>query len=126
MESDYSFNQLVYALVRAIPYGKVLNYGRVAELLDVPQGARAVGWAMSALRYGPQGVPWWRVINAQGRVSIKGSPEGAIEQRARLEAEGIVFDEHDRLDMAQYLWDPHPVEVAQIVEQARAKLRNAD
>ena len=126
MDTDPSFNQLIYALVRAIPYGKVLNYGRVSDLLGVPQGARAVGWAMSALRYGDQGVPWWRVINAQGRVSIKGSPAGAIEQRARLEAEGIVFDEYDRLDMAQHLWDPHPLEIAPIIEQARANLRKTD
>ena len=88
METSPSFNQLVYALVRHIPPGKVLNYGRVAYLLGVPRGARAVGWALSLLKHGDQGVPWHRVVNAHGRVSIKGSPEGAAEQRARLEAGG--------------------------------------
>jgi methylated-DNA-protein-cysteine methyltransferase-like protein len=116
-----SFNELVYALVRHIPPGKVLSYGRVAQLLGVPQGARAVGWALSALKHGDQGVPWHRVVNAKGRVSIKGSPEGAAEQRARLEAEGIVFNEHGYLDMQRHLWTPTPPEVERIVRSARDK-----
>jgi methylated-DNA-protein-cysteine methyltransferase-like protein len=121
MNSSVSFNQLVYALVRQIPPGKVLNYGRVAQLLGVPHGARAVGWAMSALKHGDQGVPWHRVVNAKGRVSIKGSPDGAAEQRARLEAEGIVFDERGYLDMDYHLWRPAPPEVEAIIRQARAE-----
>ncbi len=122
MNSSVSFNQLVYALVRHIPPGKVLSYGRVAKLLGVPQGARAVGWAMSALKSGDQGVPWHRVLNAKGRVSIKGSPEGAAEQRARLEAEGIIFDEFGYLDMNKYLWLPTPPEVEAIVRQTRGDI----
>ena len=123
METSPSFNQLVYALVRHIPPGKVLNYGRVAYLLGVPRGARAVGWALSLLKHGDQGVPWHRVVNAHGRVSIKGSPEGAAEQRARLEAEGIAFDEHGYLDMEGHLWDPAPDEVERILREARARLK---
>lgn len=124
--SEISFNQLVYALVRHIPYGKVLNYGRVAELLGLPHGAREVGWAMSALKGDDQSVPWHRVVNAQGRVSIKGSPEGAAEQRARLEAEGIVFDERGYLDMQRYLWKPSFPEVEAIIRQARSALSGPD
>lgn len=118
MKPPVSFNELVYALVRHIPPGHVLNYGRIAELLEAPQGAREVGWAMSSLR-GSSGVPWHRVVNAQGRVSIKGSPLAAAEQRARLEAEGIEFDENDTLDMQKYLWNPTPLEVEAIIRQAR-------
>lgn len=116
-----SFNQLVYALVRHIPSGKVLNYGRVAELLGTPYGAREVGWALAALRGGAQGVPWFRVVNAQGRISIKGFPEGAAEQRALLEAEGITFDDRDRLDMQAHLWDPDPSEVEEILRAAQSE-----
>jgi methylated-DNA-protein-cysteine methyltransferase-like protein len=124
--SEISFNQLVYALVRHIPSGKVLNYGRVAELLGVPHGAREVGWAMSSLKGDDQGVPWHRVVNAQGRVSIKGSPEGAAEQRARLEAEGIVFDGRGYLDMQKHLWRPSFLEVEAILQQARRTLSGRD
>src|SRR5690606_39734406 len=86
MSSSPSFNDLVYTLVRAIPSGKVLSYGRVSDLLGVPQGARAVGWALHNLGSREPSVPWHRVVNARGRVSIKGSPEAAFEQRVRLES----------------------------------------
>jgi methylated-DNA-protein-cysteine methyltransferase-like protein len=121
MTKTVSLNDLIYALVRNIPPGKVLNYGRVAELLDVPQGAREVGWAMSALKHGDHGVPWHRVVNAQGQISIKGSPEGAAEQRARLEAEGVEFDDNDKIDMTRYLWTPPWSVVDRIVRQARGE-----
>lgn len=118
MNTRMSFNEQVYALVRAIPHGRVLNYGRVAMLLGVPHGARAVGWALSNLTANDRGVPWWRVVSAQGRVSIKGAPESAFEQRQRLEAEGIVFDANDRFNLDRYLWTPDLPEVEAILAQA--------
>ena len=124
MDSSVSFNQLVYALVRHIPPGKVLNYGRVAKYLGVSHGARAVGWAMSALS--DSEVPWHRVVNVQGRVSIKGSPESAAEQRVRLEAEGVAFDERGYLDMNKYLWRPAPPEVEAIIRQARNDIESSE
>lgn len=121
MSESTSFNQLVYALVRAIPPGKVLNYGRVAELLGMPGAAREVGWALHSTPRNALPLPWHRVVNAQGRISIKGSPEGAAEQRALLEAEGIFFDKRDRLDMEIHLWDPAPPEVEAIIRAARGE-----
>lgn len=118
MKPPVSFNQLVYALVRAIPYGKVLSYGRVADLLGVPHGARAVGWALHSLSRSEPPVPWHRVVNVQGRVSIKGSPEAAMEQRIRLEGEGVIFDETDTLDMRRYLWTPSLPEVEAVLRDA--------
>ncbi len=118
MTASPSFNDLVYALVRVIPYGKVLSYGRVSDLLGVPQGARAVGWALHNLGSREPTVPWHRVVNARGRVSIKGSPEAAIEQRVRLESEGVVFDEHDTIDMRRYLWTSTLDEVEAILRAA--------
>ncbi len=98
----------------------MLNYGRVAHLLGVPRGARAVGWALSGLKHRTDhDVPWQRVVNAQGRISIKGSPGAALEQRARLEAEGVVFDERDTLDMDEYLWQPSYPEVERILRAVR-------
>lgn len=119
MSESPSFNDLVYALVRAIPPGRVLNYGRVALLLGVPRGARAVGWALRGLPESASDVPWHRVVNAQGRVSIKGSPVAALEQRRRLEDEGVTFDADDRLDLRRHLWTPALPEVEQIIRAAR-------
>jgi len=78
---------------------------------------------LSALKHTAKGeaVPWHRVVNAQGRVSIKGSPEAALEQRARLEAEGVTFDDYDTLDMGKHLWDPAPHEVEAILQAAPGK-----
>ncbi|MHB8627944.1 MAG: MGMT family protein [Aggregatilineales bacterium] len=113
-----AFNDRVYALVRQIPPGKVLSYGKVAELLGVPRGARAVGWALHQVGNNPArlDVPWQRVINAQGYVSIKSTEHSAIEQRARLETEGIIFDESGRVDMTRFGWAASEWEVRALVE----------
>lgn len=97
------FFQQVYRVVRLIPPGKVATYGQIAALLGYPRAARTVGWAMHAL---PQdsGVPWQRVINAQGRISTSCWEHDANLQRERLEAEGIVFGPDDRVDLKVYRW----------------------
>ncbi len=96
----------VYAIVCRIPPGRVSTYGRIAAMTAVPRGARGVGWALHAL--GPaqaRHVPWWRVINAAGRIS---NEYHADLQRALLEAEGVVFNEHGYVDLERYLWDGKP------------------
>jgi methylated-DNA-protein-cysteine methyltransferase-like protein len=116
-----NFNEQVYTLVRHIPRGKVLTYGRVAALLGVPHGARAVGWAMRQLRGGSD-VPWQRVINASGGISTHYLDEsGAVTQRRLLEAEGIQFDESGHVKLHGpdgVLWTPSPWEVQDILENA--------
>ena len=92
----------VYAVVERIPFGKVSTYGRIARMTVVPRGARGVGWALAAL--GPErsrDVPWWRVINAAGRIS---NEYNAALQRELLEAEGIVFDDRGYVDLERFLW----------------------
>jgi methylated-DNA-protein-cysteine methyltransferase-like protein len=63
-------------------------------------GARWVGGAMAAC---PPDVPWQRVINAQGKISLRGGG-GPSQQQALLEAEGVVFDDRGRVDLAHYGW----------------------
>ena len=96
--SENQFEQ-VYALVREIPRGKVASYGQIARWLGWPRGARTVGWALRALH--TDDVPWHRVVNSQGRVSLR-NDDGL--QRALLEAEGIVFDTTGRIDLKSYGW----------------------
>jgi methylated-DNA-protein-cysteine methyltransferase-like protein len=97
-----SYYDDVYELVKRIPRGRVTTYGRVAQMSPVPRGARGVGWALAGL--GPEQareVPWWRVINAAGRIS---NEFNAVLQRELLEAEGVVFDERGYVDLVRYLW----------------------
>jgi len=103
MHSSNSFYQRVYQVVRRVPYGQVVTYGQVAVILGCPCAARAVGYAMHNTPRG-QGIPWHRVINARGRISIKGDVYAAEIQRALLESEGVVFEETDRVDLKKYRW----------------------
>jgi methylated-DNA-protein-cysteine methyltransferase-like protein len=96
----------IYATVRRIPRGRVSSYGRIARLAGLAGQARLVGYALHALRSGSPDdgtdVPWWRVINAAGIISNAYEP---ALQRALLEAEGVVLDARERIDLARYLWD---------------------
>jgi methylated-DNA-protein-cysteine methyltransferase-like protein len=78
----------IWQAIRRVPAGVVVTYGDVAETMDVPCTARQVG---QALRLAPPGLrlPWHRVLAAGGRIAIPG--EGGIEQRLRLESEGVAF-----------------------------------
>ena len=101
-----SFFERVYAVVRQIPRGKVASYGQIAALLGHPQAARTVGWALNALR-GREvlDVPWQRVINSAGRISISRADLSADLQRALLEEEGIEFDARGYVDWRRFGWE---------------------
>jgi methylated-DNA-protein-cysteine methyltransferase-like protein len=79
------FQQIRRAVLR-IPKGKVATYGAVARAAGLPGYARQVAWA---LRNPPVPLPWHRVLGAGGRISLPGS--AGLEQRLRLEAEGVRF-----------------------------------
>lgn len=106
-----AYFELVWQVVRQVPPGCVTTYGRIASYLPSPpgmserayaaRGARMVGGAMAAC---PADVPWQRVINAQGKISLRRG-DGGEEQRKLLEAEGVEFDEQDRVDLSRYLWE---------------------
>ena len=92
----------IWTVVAAIPAGRVATYGQVAELAGLPRAARLVGRTMSRLPPDTR-LPWHRVINAAGAVSIRGA-EGA-RQQALLEAEGVAFV-RGRVDLARVRWRP--------------------
>lgn len=108
------FNAQVWEIVRQVPAGSVTTYGQIAAMIPPPPGmdersykafgARWVGGAMAA---SPEGVPWQRVINSQGKISL-GRGEAATIQRSLLEAEGIQFDERERVNLSRYGWSGPP------------------
>ncbi len=93
----------VYAIVRKIPRGRVMNYGQIAGLIRHPLSARAVGWAMQQC---PKGIPWHRVVNAEGGISTEMLTDPPRLQRLLLEGEGIRFDQSGKLSMSRYRWTP--------------------
>ena len=81
----------IYAVVSRIPKGRVATYGQVAVLAGLPRQARLVGYAMHALP-ADSDVPWHRVVNAAGRISIRSDGLGHDELQAQLLArEGVRF-----------------------------------
>jgi methylated-DNA-protein-cysteine methyltransferase-like protein len=89
-------------VVRKIPRGQVATYGQIAKIVDrcTP---RMVGYAMAALR-GRTDVPWQRVINSKGEISIRSRGDGALRQRKLLEKEGIRFDQRGRVEFKKFRW----------------------
>jgi methylated-DNA-protein-cysteine methyltransferase related protein len=104
------FRQKVIEIVSHIPPGRVMSYGQVALYIGAPRAARQVGWTLRHI--GPEIViPWWRVINQKGRISIKGNfYADKMLQKKLLEAEGIEVNEF-RLDMKKYRFVPEPVQL---------------
>ena len=89
-----------------IPRGQLATYGQIAELIGAYGCARQVGWALRRLPL-PSEVPWHRVVNAQGRISMSLSREGSDWiQRELLLAEGVPVDEEGRLPLKDRLWRP--------------------
>lgn len=96
----------IYAVVAAIPRGKVATYGEVAELAGKPMGHRVVARAM---RTCPARLPWQRVVGRhdarRARVAI-GDPDHAALQRKLLKAEGVTFDDAGFIVMRRSGWLP--------------------
>lgn len=103
------FNERVWEIVRRIPAGKVSTYGKIAALLPPPSGvspqnylAFGARWVGGALAVCPSDVPWHRVINAQGKISLR---QGAELQHKLLVEEGVEFDDQGRINLKKYGWE---------------------
>ena len=103
---ERSFDQRVRLMVSRIPSGQLATYGQIADLIGAYGCARQVGWALRRLSL-PSNVPWHRVVNAQGRISMSLSREGSDWiQRGMLLAEGVAVGEEGRLPLKARLWRP--------------------
>lgn len=111
-----SYYQTVWDIVRQVPRGRVVTFGQIAAMIPPPEGIdppayeriapRWVGYAMNAVS-GPDEptVPWHRVINSKGGISLPEGSRGALLQRARLEAEGVRFSARGLVDFDVCGWD---------------------
>lgn len=99
--SDDVFSR-VYEVLARVPAGRVVTYGQIAMAIGMPRGARTVGWA---LRQCPEGLPWYRVVNARGAISGGCHTEHAALHHSLLEDEGVVFGANGCIDLRTYGWD---------------------
>jgi methylated-DNA-protein-cysteine methyltransferase related protein len=97
----------IYAVVRAIPRGRVATYGQVAELAGLPAGHRLVARAM---RYCPARLPWQRVVGRKdarrAQISVQ-DPDHIATQRRLLQREGVAFDATGCIVLARFGWLPN-------------------
>jgi methylated-DNA-protein-cysteine methyltransferase-like protein len=96
----------IYAVVQQIPEGHVATYGQIARMVG-RCSAKMVGFALAALKSNlsaPE-VPWQRVINQKGKISIHGDGFGNAIQRSLLEQEGVIFDSEGCIDFRVAGWD---------------------
>ncbi len=103
------FTTQVIKIVKLIPKGKVVSYGQVALMMGMPRAARQVGWTLNSLdgQVEELDLPWWRVINNKGIISIKGTKfNGKTLQKKLLEVDGIVVSNDLEIDMTKYRFLP--------------------
>ena len=95
------FSKLVIEIIQKIPAGRVATYGQIASLAGNNKAARQISRILhsSSEKYE---LPWHRVINSQGRISLR-SGDGFEMQKAMLESEGIHVIK-DRIDLAKFQW----------------------
>ncbi len=97
------FKAQIFAVIHQIPLGKVATYGQVAKMAGYPGYARHVGKALGNLPEG-SALPWHRVINGKGEISLKG--DDFLRQRARLMEEGVAFSIKGRVRLKEFGWQP--------------------
>ncbi len=99
---NLSTYHLIWETVRQIPEGKVATYGEVAREAGLPGQARLVGYALHNL---PSilGIPWHRVINAQGRISLPKASGDCQKQKRLLLKEGVAFV-NEKIELKKFGW----------------------
>ena len=100
--SDFTSN--VIKIIKQIPEGKVITYGKIAILAGNPRSARQVSWVLhsSSKKYK---LPWHRVINSKGLIAMN-SIDGKNTQKEMLEKEGIEFLSEFKVNLKKFQWKP--------------------
>lgn len=101
MTEQDTFPRRIWQIVAAIPSGQVATYGDIARLAGSPRAARQVGGVLKRLPAGSK-LPWYRVINRLGEISLTGSD--LERQRQALLAEGVEVTPEGKIALERYRW----------------------
>jgi methylated-DNA-protein-cysteine methyltransferase related protein len=100
---DASNNKIaIYTALRSVPAGKVVTYGQLAKMAGLPGAARLAGTVLCQLPENTD-LPWHRVVNAQGKISMAENSPGYLEQIRRLQVDGV-FLVNGRIPLKTYQW----------------------
>jgi len=105
VDSEHSFFNDVFDVVKLIPNGRVTSYGAIARYLGVASSARMVGWAMNA-SHTEKDVPAHRVVNSQGLLTGKHHFVPASSMQKQLQKEGVTVVKDKVQDFENKFWDP--------------------
>ncbi len=96
--------QAILTVVRQVPRGRVASYGQVARIAGIPRNSRQVGSVLKT-QTADSDVPWFRIVNSQGRISNRDNDHSQTNQRQLLEKENVLFDEQGRVDLKVFGWN---------------------
>lgn len=101
-KSTYRNREAVFLALSQVPIGRVVSYGQLARLAGFPGAAR---WVGSILRQLPpdSALAWHRVVNSRGEVALPSCSPAYLEQKQRLEQEGIVLV-RDKINLTIFGW----------------------
>lgn len=100
------FKNAVIQIIRQVPFGKVASYGQIAVYAGMPRAARQVGWILNHSE-GKLDLPWWRIVNNEGRISIKGTQFNTpLLMKSMLENEGVEVSDDYTFDIETYRFRP--------------------
>ncbi|AZN64844.1 MULTISPECIES: MGMT family protein [Acinetobacter] len=95
---------MIFQVIAQIPYGRVASYGQIARLAGIPKHSRLVGYVLKHMD-ADSSLPWYRVINSQGKISLsKLNDQGQNIQAQLLMAEGILVI-GDKVKMKEFQWN---------------------
>ncbi len=104
----FNLYERIYNEVKKIPRGRVATYGQIAAIIGFPRGAKMIGWALKALPKNTV-VPWFKVVNREGRISIENPKFSKDLQAELLRKEGIEIEMENGnyfVDLDKFLWKP--------------------
>lgn len=104
--AEKDFFQMVYAVVRLIPKGRVTSYGAIAAYLGAKSSSRLVGYAMNGAHKIKPMVPAHRVVNRNGQLTGKHHFETPFQMQELLEKEKIIVEKDQIQDFKKIFWDP--------------------
>lgn len=105
-DSDPSFFEKVYEVVKQIPYGRVTSYGAIANYLGSRGSARMVGWAMNASHHSPEQIPAHRVVNRNGMLTGKYHFDSPDLMEQLLKSEGAIIEDDRIVNFKEIFWEP--------------------
>lgn len=103
LDAAEAARRAILSTIARIPAGRVSTYGQIAWIAGYPGRARLVGRVLGGMLDAGSTTPWHRVINACGQISLPAFSDAHREQKRRLRAEGVVF-ENDRVSLRRFGW----------------------